>query len=227
VAERERIARELHDTLLQGFQGLMLRLQVVADRVKSEPVEAHRLIEQTLERADAVLGEGRDRVKDLRAGSAPPVDLPQAFRHIVEEAQPSPSRVHIAVEGTVRELQPIVREEAIKIGTEAITNALRHARAMNIEVDTIFEPRHFALRVSDDGIGIDPTIISAGREGHFGLAGMRERARNAGGSISIASRPNHGTEIELVIPASLAYLPRQRGLTRFLWRWLIRRREHS
>ncbi len=114
IVERERIARELHDTLLQGFQGLMLRLQSVADRVKVEPEQAHRLIEQTLQRADAVLEEGRDRVKDLRAINKTPLDLSQIFLRVAQDAQPHPTKVRVSVEGTTRELQPIVREEPKK-----------------------------------------------------------------------------------------------------------------
>ncbi len=217
IVERERIARELHDTLLQGFQGLMLRLQAVAERVKGEPEQAHRLIEQTLERADAVLEEGRDRVKDLRTTNKTPIDLSQVFLRVAEDAQPHPTKVRVTVEGAARELQPIVREEAEKIGTEAVANALRHAKASAIDVDIIFGRRQFALRVCDDGVGIDETVVHHGREGHFGLTGMRERARGIRGHISMASRPGGGTEIELIIAAGIAYVARRPAFARW-WR---------
>ncbi len=217
IVERERIARELHDTLLQGFQGLMLRLQSVADRVKVEPEQAHRLIEQTLQRADAVLEEGRDRVKDLRAINRTPLDLSQIFLRVAQDAQPHPTKIRVSVEGTTRELQPIVREETEKIGIEAMSNALLHAKASTIDVGILFQHRRFALRISDDGIGIDPAILDAGRERHFGLTGMRERARGIRGRISIASRAGGGTEIELIIAAGIAYVAKRPALPRW-WR---------
>ncbi len=217
MAERERIARELHDTLLQGFQGLVLRLQAVADSVKIESPQAHSLIEGALERADAVIVEGRDRVKNLRATDKPSTDMSQFFIRVAEDAQPHPAKFRVTVEGTPRELHQIVLEEVEKIGAEAITNALRHANASKIEVDIIYQRRRFMLRIVDDGIGIDAAIAHAGREGHFGLTGMRERTQQIRGSISIASRPNGGTEIELVIASAAAYAPRHVGIAR-LWR---------
>lgn len=204
--ERERIARELHDTLLQGFYGLVLRLQAVAECVKSEPEQAHKLIEQALVRADAVLEEGRDRVIDLRTIDKSPCDFSQIFLRVAEDARPHPTKIRVTVEGSMRELQPIVREEAEKIGIEAMNNALRHANASTVHVGIIFQHRRFVLRISDDGIGIDPAILNASRERHFGLTGMRERARGIRGHISIASGRGRGTEIELVIPAHIAYV---------------------
>ncbi len=217
--ERERIARELHDTLLQGVQGLMLRLQAVAECVKSEPEQAHQLIEQALARADAVLEEGRDCVNDLRTINKPTLELSRMFLRVAEEAQPHPARIRVTVEGAMREFLPIVREEIEKIGIEAMTNALLHAEASMIDVDMLFQRRRFALRISDDGIGIDPAILGGGRERHFGLTGMRERARRIRGRISIASRPGGGTEIELVISGAIAYRARRRGLG---WGWRLR-----
>jgi signal transduction histidine kinase len=218
MAERERIARELHDTLLQGFQGLMLRLQAVADRVKGEPGQAHRLIEQTLERADAVLEEGRDRVKDLRTTRRTPLDLSEILLRVAQDAQPHPTKVQVTVEGAMRALQPIVREETEKIGIEAITNALLHAQASTIDVGILFERRRFALRISDDGIGIDHATLNFGRERHFGLAGMRERARGIRAHFSLTSRRGDGTDIELIISAGIAYAAKRPELLRWLRR---------
>lgn len=215
VAERERIARELHDTLLQGFQGLILRLQAVAEGVKAEPQRAYSLIEGALERADAVLVEGRDRVMDLRASDRASIDMPEVFTRVAADVQPHPAKVRVTVEGMPRELHEIVREEVEKIGTEAIVNAARHAKASTIEVGITFQRHQFALRIVDDGIGIDAATVHAGRQGHFGLTGMRERAQQIRGTITIASRPNGGTEIELLIPAAAAYVPRRAGIARF------------
>lgn len=219
IAERERIARELHDTLLQGFQGLMLHLQAVAYRVKSEPANAHNLIEQTLKRADTVLEEGRDRVQDLRAVGVASIDLSQIFLQVVDDAQPHPTKVRVTIEGASRELHPIVREEVERIGTEAIANALQHANASEIEVNIAFQRWRFQLRINDDGAGIDPAFLDGGRERHFGLKGMRERARKIRATLSIASRPGGGTGIELVIPASVAYVPRRGSAASFWQRW--------
>lgn len=216
--ERERIARELHDTLLQGFQALILRLQVIADRVESEPEHAHRLIEQALVYADAMLEEGRDRVRDLRTMDTAPCELSKIFLRATQEAPLSAPDVRVTIEGMPRELHSFSRREIEEIGIEAIRNSLRHARASRIEVEVIFERRRLSLRVSDDGVGIDPAIALAGRERHFGLRGMRERAQRIGGAISIASRANRGTEIELVVPAATAYatIPTKRiAVTRF------------
>jgi signal transduction histidine kinase len=217
--ERERIARELHDTLLQGFQGLTLLLQAIARRVESEPEKVQRLIEQALERADSVLEEGRDRVKDLRVSDRMSGDLSQLFIRVAEEAQPHTTRVRVTVEGNARALDSLVGDEIAKVGTEAITNVFLHARASTLDVDIVYQHRQFTLRISDDGIGIDPAVLSSGRDGHFGLRGMRERARNMGGSISIASRPDSGTAIELSVPAPIAYVGKPRGLMRW---WLGR-----
>lgn len=219
ITERERIARELHDTLLQGFQGLMLHLQAVAYRVKSEPENAHDLIEQTLKRADTVLEEGRDRVQDLRAAGVSSGDLSQIFLQVVDDAQPHPTKVRVTVEGASRELHLIVREEIERIGMEAISNALQHANASEIEVNIAFQRRRFQLSINDDGEGIDPAFLDGGRERHFGLKGMRERAQKIRATLSIASRPGDGTGIDLVIPASVAYVPRRGSNSPFWQRW--------
>jgi signal transduction histidine kinase len=194
----------------------MLRLQVVAECVKSESEQAHQLIEQALARADAVLEEGRDRVQDLRTTERAPLDLSQILLRVGEGACPHTTRLRVTVEGSTRELRKAVRDEIEKIGIEAITNALHHAKASRVEVDILFERRQFALCVRDDGIGIDAEIVNVGREGHFGLTGMRERAQQIRGAISIASGSNVGTEIEIVVPAGIAYVPRRMG-TAGLW----------
>lgn len=219
LSERERIARELHDTLLQGFQALMLRLQAAAMRLKSEPLQAQELIEQALHRADTVLEEGRDRVQNLRTTRAGPTDLAQIFQRIAENEPNHQSKVRVTVEGTPRELHRIVREEVERIGTEAMRNALHHSNAARIEVDITFLWRRFVLRVSDDGIGIDSRVLLEGRERHFGLTGMRERAQRIKGVISIASKPHNGTEIELIIPAVIAYVGRQSWFARSVRGW--------
>jgi ligand-binding sensor domain-containing protein/signal transduction histidine kinase len=206
VSERTRIARELHDTLLQNVQGLILKIHAIAQRI---PVvdPTRQQIEQTLDYADQVLAEGRDRVRNLRASTIGVGELPNAFRQVVEEAAPNRSSTFkTVVEGTVLELNPIIREETYSIGREALINALSHSDAHNIEVEITYDSREFRLRIRDDGRGIDPAVLEkGGRDDHWGLQGMRERAKRIGGRLDLWSRPGSGTEIELTVPASRAY----------------------
>jgi len=206
VSERTRIARELHDTLLQNVQGLILKIHAIAQRI---PVvdPTRQQIEQTLDYADQVLAEGRDRVRNLRASTIGVGELPNAFRQVVEETAPNRSSTFkTVVEGTVLELHPIIREETYSIGREALINALTHSDAHNIEAEITYESREFRLRIRDDGRGIDPAVLEkGGRDDHWGLQGMRERAKRIGGKLDLWSRPGSGTEVELAVPASTAY----------------------
>ena len=205
MAERERIARELHDTLLQGVQGLMLRLQSVADQIPSDQ-PARQALEQALDRADDVIVEGRDRVKSLRA--EPPGDLPKVLAEVADRLGLEPEvKVRVVVEGTPRLLHPIVSEEIERIAAEALFNSLRHARARSVEIGVSYGRRALGVRFRDDGVGLDQTVLDrGGREGHFGLTGMGERARKIQAAFEILSRPGAGAEIELTIPAGVAYL---------------------
>jgi ligand-binding sensor domain-containing protein/signal transduction histidine kinase len=205
LGERERIARELHDTLLQGVQGLILRFQAVAERIPiSEP--ARQMIEKALDRADEVLVEGRDRVKNLRL-TAQMKTLREAFTEVIKDlAVGKGVEFSVVVEGDARRLNPLVRDEAYWIGHEALVNALHHAGARRIEVEIAYDPSHLRLRFRDDGSGIDPKIIEAGGiPGHWGMRGMRERAAKIGAHLETWSRPGAGTEMELKIPGSVAY----------------------
>jgi signal transduction histidine kinase/ligand-binding sensor domain-containing protein len=206
VAERERIARELHDTLLQGVQGLILKFQNATEEIPPE-TPARQLMEDALNRADDVLIEGRDRVKDLRISPAAGPDLSQAIGAIgAELAKAQSNRFNLSVEGMPRSLDPMVREETIRIAHEALTNAFRHARATNIETEIIFHRAELRLRFRDDGCGIDAAILKEGRPDHWGLRGMRERAKKIRASFEVWSRQGAGTEIELRVPARIAYL---------------------
>src|SRR6185369_12273264 len=208
LEERERIARDLHDTLLQGVQGLILKFHAISKQI---PVDtpAHKALEKTLDHADQVLAEGRDRIQNLRVNSAPINDLPGAFRSVAEEAsQGSDATFKTVVEGHVRELHPLVLEECYSIGREAIINAFSHADAQRIEAEIAYDSRQFRVRVRDDGRGIDPGILDAGgRPGHWGLQGMQERTQKIGGQLKFWSRPETGTEVELTIPGATAYQP--------------------
>lgn len=204
VAERERIARELHDTLLQGVQGLILRFQAIMEALPAgQPAKAQ--LDAALERADEVLISGRDRVRRLRALGTN--DLAEALSAAVKLApHASEAEVRISQEGRSRDLHPIVAEESTAIGREAILNALQHARATRIDVVVAYGRRGLTLNVSDDGVGIDADVIaSGGRDGHFGLVGMRERAAKIRGKLSFANRPGGGTVASLNVPARAAF----------------------
>jgi signal transduction histidine kinase/ligand-binding sensor domain-containing protein len=221
LGERERIARELHDTLLQGIQGLILRFQAVADRIPaSEP--ARQMIEKILDRADEVLVQGRDRVKNLRL-NAEMKTLREALTDVIKDLAVSKGvEFSVVVEGDLRKLNPLIRDEAYWVGHEALVNALHHSAAKRIEVEIAYDPSHLRLRIRDDGSGIDPKIIEAGgKPGHWGMRGMRERAAKIGAHLETWSRPGAGTELELKIPGSVAYAQRNGSLWRTLrqlWR---------
>ncbi|MDB5733995.1 MAG: histidine kinase [Alphaproteobacteria bacterium] len=208
LAERERIARELHDTLLQGFQGLMLRFQSVADSIPADQ-PAHAMIESAMTRADEVLAEGRDRVHDLR-GHQGGDDLPQALHDIARNAVCNePVAFKVVIEGTPCMLHPVVCDELIQLSSEAILNAYRHAQAANIEVTLLYNRKKLQMRIRDDGIGIDRKVIeTGGRPGHFGIAGMRERAKKIKAEFGLCSKPGRGTEIDVSVPATFAYARR-------------------
>ncbi|WNG48284.1 ATPase [Archangium minus] len=217
--ERERIARELHDTLLQGVQGVILRLQSVAERLPvADPVR--KAMEDALDRADNVLVESRARVRELRAASERTGDLSQSFEKVGEEfRQEHSAGFHVVVEGQPTSLDPIVRDEVFRIGREALVNAFQHADAQRIEVALTYDYRELRLRVRDDGRGVDVEFLQAGgRPGHWGLRGMRERARKIGAQLDILCRSESGTEVELRVPAKAAYL----GAPKRSWRNRLR-----
>jgi signal transduction histidine kinase len=204
VNERTRLARVLHDTLLQSFQGLMLRLQVVSDLLPQG--KAKEELEQTLQRADQAIAEGRDAVYDLRSSATTTNDLAQALRALGNElATPDGRTFRLVVEGSTRDLHPIVRDEVYRISREALRNAFTHSQGHHIEAEITYGDRLFRLRIRDDGEGIAPAILEQGRAGHYGLPGMRERAKQIGANLSIWSGTGAGTEVELNIPGSIAY----------------------
>jgi signal transduction histidine kinase/ligand-binding sensor domain-containing protein len=207
-AERERIARDLHDTLLQSVQGLILKVHAGVRQIdREDPAAARQTLERALDYADRVVSEGRDRVENLRASAGSLSDLPAAFQRVADEMpQYREATFKTVVEGIVRELHPMVLEECYAIGREALINALSHSEGLHIEVEINYDAREFGLRVRDDGRGIDPEVLEKGaRDGHWGLPGMRERADKIGGQLEFWSRPGTGTEIGLTVPAAMAY----------------------
>jgi signal transduction histidine kinase/ligand-binding sensor domain-containing protein len=210
VSERTRIARDLHDTLLQSFQGLLLRFQSVAKVLPDNPQEARQRLDLALDQAAAAITEGRDAVQGLRSSAFESNDLANAIAAIAEElakntaANESPV-IDLEVEGAPRRLKPVVRDESYRVATEALRNAFRHAQATRITVEIRYDKRQFRLRVRDDGKGIDEDTMQRQPSGHFGLPGMRERAEIVGGRLEVWSKLNSGTEVELSIPSPIAY----------------------
>jgi signal transduction histidine kinase len=206
--ERERIARDLHDTLLQSVQGLILKVHAAGKQITSDAA-ARDALEKTLDHADQVLAEGRDRVRNLRATTRSLDDLPTAFKDVAEETpQGRKGTFKTVVEGSFRKLHPLVQEESYCIGREAIINALTHSEGRNVEVEISYESRQFRLRVRDDGHGINQKILKeGGRPDHWGMQGMRERANKIGAELKIWSGHENGTEVELTVPGATAYQP--------------------
>jgi signal transduction histidine kinase len=205
LSERTRIARDLHDTLLQSFQGLMLRFQAVHELIQDG--KAKKQLEETLKRADQAIAEGRSAVYDLRSSTMPANDFAQAVRALGAELGAEDAvAFRLAVEGHPREFHPIVRDELYGITREALRNAFNHAHAHRIEVEITYAERLFRLRIRDDGEGIPPEVLKQGRPGHYGLNGMRERAEQMAAKFGIWSgAAGAGTEIELTISGSTAY----------------------
>jgi signal transduction histidine kinase len=202
--ERERIARELHDTLLQGVYGLTLKLQSFAEQMPAE-LPARKLMEQALDRADTVLAEGRDRVRNLRAAQASDV-LQDVLGAVADRLRLDPAiEIKVGTDGAQRPLHRVVFDEVVAIATEALFNAFTHAHAEHVAVEVRYERNQLVVRVHDDGVGIERQVLERGREGHFGLTGMRERAAKIRGQFSIRSSPGAGADVTIVVPAGLAY----------------------
>jgi ligand-binding sensor domain-containing protein/signal transduction histidine kinase len=222
IGERTRIARELHDSLLQGFQGLLFHLQAAQNMLPDRPQEAKRALDGVLDQGDQALAEARNAVQDLRSSTVVHDDLSEALAVAAEElaAQNSSVKFRVLVEGKPRNLDPILRDEVYRFAREALRNAYSHAHAHNIEAEITYADLRFVLRIRDDGTGIDPKVLFVGsRAGHWGLPGMRERAKNFGGKMEVWSEGGAGTEVELTIPASIAYgRPTTPGRFRFAGR---------
>ena len=209
VGERTRIARELHDTLLQSFQGVLPRFQAAIYKLPENAVDARKTLEAAVDQASQAITEGRDAVQGLRMSTVEKNDLGVAVRTIGEELAAGngvSAKFDVIVEGQPHDLRPILRDEVYRIAAEALRNAFQHSQAGQIEVGIGYGEKEFTLHVRDNGSGIDRGVLgSHGREGRFGLHSMRERAELVGGKLTIWSELHSGTEIELIIPASKAY----------------------
>lgn len=210
VDERTRIARELHDTVLQSLHGLLMSFQRAANLLPDRPVDAKQRLEGAIDQAAQAITEGREAVQGLRSSTIVTNDLALAIQTLGEElaaqrtTQDAPL-FDVAIEGTPRDLNPILRDDVYRIAGEALRNAFHHAQARRIEVEIQYDKNHLRLRVRDDGKGVDSEVFTEGRSGHWGLQGMRERAKLLGGQLEVWSELDSGTEIQLSIPASIAY----------------------
>jgi signal transduction histidine kinase len=228
LAERTRIAQELHDTLLQGLVSASMQLHVAAEQVPAElPVK--KSIDRVLRLMETVVGEGRNAVKGLRSSVSSRDDLEQALSRVPEELGiPQESNFRVIIEGAPRPVQPVMRDELYRIGREAVVNALRHSGAQNVEVQLEYGSDELRMLVRDDGCGIDPQVLESGREGHWGIPGMRERAGRVGAVLRLWSRAAAGTEVELSIPGRLAFeSPTPGHPLSWVTTWLRRRRAPS
>ena len=214
LAERTRIAQELHDTLLQGFLSASMHVHVATDRLPADSPEKP-ILTRALQLMAQVIEESRNAVRGLRASDSASFDLEQAFSRIPAELAQEKIEFRVIVDGERRPLQPALRDEVYRIGREALLNAFRHARAKSIEVELKYAARHLQLLVRDDGCGIDPQVVGAGREGHWGLSGMRERADRIGARLHVFSSASAGTEIELSVPSNVAF--QDQGDRRLQW----------
>ena len=189
----------------------MLRLQTVSNVLPAKPDEAKRRVDRAIDEASEAIAEGRDTLNELRSTGSAAIDIDQAISNFARELLNGSTsevipEVHVQVEGTSIPMNPIVRDEVYRIVTEAVRNAVKHTEATRIEVEIRYDLHRFRSRIGDNGRGIDPSVLNLGdKPGHWGLRGMRERAKLVGATIEVWSQLNVGTEIDLSIPAASAY----------------------
>jgi signal transduction histidine kinase/ligand-binding sensor domain-containing protein len=204
--EREAVARDLHDTFLQSVQGLILRFHNGTQEL-AEDHPIRQTFEEALKQSDRVSREGRDVLSRLHLSTVRPESLTEAFAALGKEFRLlAPVQFDVIVSGNSQELNAVVQGELVKIGREALFNAFRHAKASQIEVEVHFGIVELRVRFRDNGTGIDPAILREGSAvGHYGLSGMRERCSKIRSSLELWSRPGAGTEIDVRVPAAIAY----------------------
>jgi signal transduction histidine kinase/streptogramin lyase len=236
VNERTRIARELHDTLLQSFHGLLFQLQAVRNLFPRRPEEAVQALDGAIDRAAQAIAEGRDAIQGLRSASAVQKDLADLLTAIGQEMVGSPDagrdspNFSVTVEGVPQAVSPILQDEVYRIAREVISNAFRHANAKQIEAEISYDDHQLRLRIRDDGKGMDPKALKeGGRAGHWGLPGIRERAKQIGAQLDFWSEAGAGTEFELTVPASVAFMrsPDAVGNDKHEFRLFRKKRDHE
>jgi signal transduction histidine kinase len=203
LRERARIAREFHDTVLQGFLSASLQLHSAVEQLPADSPGRSSLC-RVLLLMQRVIGEGRDALTGLRSFPIESTSLEQALSALREELVPEgPACFRLFVKGEPQLLDPDTQEHLYRVGREALVNALHHSEATNIEAEVEYSPRRVRVIVRDNGRGIDPEMARSGRAAHWGLAGMRERADAIGAKLRIWSRPGAGTEVEISAPVEL------------------------
>jgi ligand-binding sensor domain-containing protein/signal transduction histidine kinase len=212
VTERTRIARELHDTLLQSFHGLMFQFQAVRNMLPRRPDEAMDVLDSAIGATEQAISEGRSAIQELRSEQIDEGDLAKWLTNIGEDLARSrnmnsnSATFRVMVEGEQQTLTPLPRTEVCRITREILQNAFRHAQAHHIETEIRYDDRLLRVRIRDDGRGIDPQVLEAGGSaGHWGLRGAQERAQQIGARLDFWSEAGAGTEVELTIPAAIAY----------------------
>ena len=205
LEERTRIAQELHDTLLQTFLAASMQLSVALDGVPQDSTVKPRL-DRILEIMNQGIAEGRNTIRDLRSCDSDTADLVLALSTVPQGlAGHSDIDFRVNVSGQQQPLQPSIEREVYRIGREALVNAFCHSQAKRVEFELEYSDTDLHMRVRDDGCGIHPQVLHAGRDGHWGLAGMRERATRIGGLLNISSSADAGTEVQLSIPSGIAF----------------------
>jgi signal transduction histidine kinase/streptogramin lyase len=204
LAERTRMARELHDTFLQTLQGSKLVAEDALEK-SSDPIQMKRAMEQLSVWLGQAVQEGRAALNSLRTSTTVKNDLAEAFKRATDECRiERPMKVSFSVSGDSKEMHPVVCDEIYRIGYEAIRNACRHSKGSRLEVELKYG-HDLAVLVRDNGIGIDPSVAEMGKDGHFGLQGMRERAARIGGKLTVASSTDSGTQITVVVPGGIVF----------------------
>jgi len=205
LSERTRIAQELHDTLLQGVLSAFMQLHVAVDQIPADS-SAQPALNRVLQLMAQVVDEGRNAVRGLRSAAGNAQDLEQALSRIPEELSIQQEiGFRVIVEGPALPLKPAIRNDVYSIGREAVVNAFRHSRASNIEVELEYAAAQLRVLIRDNGCGIDPDVLHSGRDGHWGLSGMRERAERIGAKLKLSSSAASGTEVDLRIPSRIAF----------------------
>jgi len=224
LAERTRIAQELHDTLLQGVLSASLQLDVAEDQLP-EDSPTKPLLKRVLQLMRTVTEEGRNALRGLRTTESGNQSLETAFSRLRQEFPlDGKTDFRVIVDSVTRPLRPLIRDEVYRIGREALLNAFMHAQANRIEVEVEYASRHLKVLVRDDGRGIDPQVLHSGREGHWGLVGIRERSERIGANLRLRSRIGAGTEIDLTVPGTIAFEKGSNGPISQWFRWLSRER---
>ena len=211
-SERTRIARELHDTLLQNLNGLMVQFQAARNMLPGRPDQAAEVLDNALGATENTVTQSRSAIQHLRSAMGSEADLAQWLTATSQElarslnANADAPVFQLTVEGDRKALSPLPRDEVCLITREILRNALQHARASRIETEIRYDKGELRVRIRDDGKGIEPQVLQAGgKEGHWGLRGARERAQQIGARLDFWSEIGAGTEVELLVPAAIAY----------------------